>query len=340
MNNYTLYIDRYSKAYIAGLNSSRGYVLRGDDNDIIVFVDNRYYQRMINSTQGQDNIEVRCTEQEIDAVIEFLQTQGCTTLSIDFTTINHQLANTISQNQIQLINKSEADLRLAKSADELRLIEELAHKTEQVFDQLQSKIKLGQSEREIARVLTELLIDNGFEGEAFPIIVAFGANSSLPHHLPSDKVLENNTNILIDFGGKKGNYNTDLTRNLFIGTPTAEYLQLYQKVYDCQQAIIGGHYQTIDQLQTKAFRVFERTNDRKYYFHNLGHGIGFEVHEYPDLTATNNHLLVDDMTITIEPGLYINKRFGIRIEDMVAVKNGCLRPMTSSPKEVICLILT
>lgn len=338
-NNPTLYIDRYSKAYVAGLNSSRGYVLKDGDN-IIVFVDNRYYQRMIKESENNPNINVVLVNDDLIDVISYLQNKNYPGLNLDFKTIDYSKALLLLNNGIKLHDQSQTRLRLVKSKAELKQIEELAILTEQVFLKFQSQIKLGLSEKQLAAILRELLVESGFDSESFPIIVAYGENSSMPHHNPTDKRLENNTNILIDFGGKLGNYNTDLTRNLFIGTPSDEYRLLYKKVYDCQRHVIAGEYKLINELQAKARSEFAKTDDNKYYLHNLGHGVGYEVHEYPDLNTEDNDQLANDMIITIEPGLYIADKFGVRIEDMVVVNEGKIKPLTKSPEEIICLNLT
>lgn len=338
-SNPRLFVDRYSKAYIAGLNSSRGYVLK-DGESIIVFVDNRYYVKMLKIANAKQNIKVISTNRDLLEVIDYLKVNGYNHVQVDFRTINYQQGLLLESNQIMLSNISEDRLRLIKTADELDKIKQLANMTEQVFREVQSKIQLGQSEKQVAEIVREQLMDKGFDCESFPIIVGFGANSSIPHHSPTEKQLENNMNILIDFGGKQGNYNTDLTRNLYIGTPSAGYKQLYKQVYNCQQKVITGSYQHIAQLQQAANDFFEAINQQNNYLHNLGHGIGYEVHEYPDLNLTDQSDLADNMVITIEPGLYINQKYGVRIEDMVVSYEGKLYPLTKSPEEIICLSLT
>lgn len=334
-----LFVNRYSKAYIAELNSSRGYVLKDGEN-IIVFVDNRYYEKMIRIANNALNVEVVLTEDDLNGVIAYLKANNHEHLRIDFRTISHEQGRLLETNQIELENHSEDRLRLVKNEIELETIKQLATMTEQVFTEIQSKLQLGQSEKQVANIVNERIIKNGFDCASFPTIVAFGINSATPHHSPTDKQLEKDMNILIDFGGKLGNYNTDITRNLFIGTPSEEYKHLYSQVYNCQQSVIKGHYKHINQLQQKAYATFEKNKQNKNYLHNLGHGIGFEVHEYPDLNLTDKSDLVNNMIVTIEPGLYINEKYGIRIEDMVVVYDGQLYPITKSPKEIVCLSLT
>lgn len=336
-SKFTLYINRYTKSYIAGLNSSRGYVLKDGDN-IIVFVDNRYYERMTKVALNWSKMEI-VRSQGIDDVINYLHTHNQHRLAVDFSTINHRLATQIITNGIELEDKSEQQLRLVKTQLEIENLQRLALITNQCFEQLLPTIKLGQSECEVAKNLVTILTNNGFDCESFPIIVAFGANSSDPHHQPSKKILENNTNVLIDFGGRLGNYNTDLTRNFYVGNPPPEYIKLYQTVYECQQHILAGQYSKVSELQQKANKFFEKSGNLENYLHNLGHGIGYEVHEYPDLTVTNNSQVVDNMLVTIEPGLYLPTKFGVRIEDMVVINQQQLVPMTASPKEIICLNL-
>lgn len=336
MSNYTLYLSRANKAYIVGLNSDRGFVLRNGDEHIIVFVDSRYYQHFAKNNLRYTVIKAN---NGIDDVIDYLIQNGQDQLNVDFQTLSHSLARKIINSGISLIDQSESKLREIKTTVELVELRTLAKLTDDCFTTLLPKLKLGQTEKQVARLLNDILIEKGFDQPSFPIIVAFAENSSVPHHKPQDKKLENNMNILIDFGGKKGNLNTDLTRNIYIGNPPDEYKQVYQLVYNAQSQVFARSHKQYCDMQQTVTDYFTENKVLDLYLHNIGHGVGYEVHEYPSLDNSNCDQVMTNTVVTIEPGLYLDNKFGIRIEDMCVIKDGKIDAFTASPKEVVCLNL-
>lgn len=222
--------------------------------------------------------------------------------------------------------------RRIKDEEEIDNIKKACEITDKCFEFLKNYIKIGMTEREIAYKIEEFFIKNGAEGLAFKPIVASGANSSMPHSIVTDKKIEEGDIILIDLGCKYNGYCSDMTRTIFMGKMDETIKSAYDIVLQVQE-------QTISQMQaganikniTKSAEQELKIN-RFEIVHALGHGVGLDIHEMPVLTSKFDNLLKENMVIAVEPGVYIPKSFGIRIEDTVLVtKNGCIK-LTKSEK--------
>ena len=199
-------------------------------------------------------------------------------------------------------------------------------------------IKEGVSEKDLKAELEYLMIKNGADKPSFDTIIAFSENSAIPHHKTSTATLKNNQPILIDFGCLYGGYCSDMTRTLFFGSPTEEFL----KVYD---AVLAAHLTAFDKItsgvpgivaDSYAREVLKNRGYDKYFTHSLGHGIGVKIHESPRLNVKSEYLLKDGNVFSIEQGVYLNGKFGVRIEDTVALINGkCVSMMTSDKNPII-----
>lgn len=222
--------------------------------------------------------------------------------------------------------------RRIKDEEEIENIKKACEITDKCFEFLKNYIKRGMTEREIAYKIEEFFIKNGAEGLAFKPIVASGSNSSMPHSVVTEKKIEEGDIILIDLGCKYNGYCSDMTRTIFMGNMDETIKSAYDVVLQVQE-------QTISQMQaganikniTKAAEQELKIN-RFEIVHALGHGVGLDIHEMPVLTSKFDNILKENMVIAVEPGVYIPKSFGIRIEDTVLVtKNGCIK-LTKSEK--------
>ena len=213
------------------------------------------------------------------------------------------------------------ELRQIKSKDELKKIKEAAQITFKAFDFIRDFISPGIKEIEIAAELERFIRYNGARAEAFEIIVAAGANAAFPHHITSVRKLGNNEMVLIDLGVDFGGYKSDLTRTFFLGKITPLAREVYNAVKQAQER---GLRQIKPQVMANkidaAARNFIREKGYADFFgHNLGHGVGLEVHELPRISPREETLIQPGMVFTIEPGIYLPGKLGVRIEDMVVV---------------------
>jgi len=228
------------------------------------------------------------------------------------------------------------NLRSIKGKNELRLIARAVELTDTVFAQIKSNIKPGMTEKEVAWEAEKRLRENGSDGIAFDIIVASGPNSALPHAKPTKRAIRPNEPVLIDMGAKFDGYCSDFSRTLCFGKPDETLTRIYDIVLKAQLTAIeriktGMKASKADKL---ARDVIQQAGYGNAFGHGLGHGIGLEVHELPALGPSSDDLLTDGMVFTVEPGIYISRWGGVRIEDAVSLQQGKATVLTRSEKAV------
>lgn len=227
-------------------------------------------------------------------------------------------------------------LRSIKEKEETEKIENAASLGDRAFQYLTPMLKAGISEKEIAREIENFFRNKGAEN-SFPTIVAFGKNSSTPHHQSGDNKLKKGDFVLIDFGAKFENYCSDMTRTFIFGEPSNKQKEIHKIVFEAQQKAVDYINRLIKAKQKiKASEVDKVARDyiiSKGYSsipHSLGHGIGLEVHEYPYLSVSSEQELKLGMVFSIEPGIYIEGFGGVRIEDLYLIGKSGLKQLTKS----------
>ena len=229
------------------------------------------------------------------------------------------------------------ELRMVKSADELKSMRAAAKITDAVFAAIVEDLEPGMSELAIERRLYQLGSDLGAEGPSFPAIVAAGKNSSNPHYSATDYVIKRGDLLTIDMGFLIDGYCSDMTRTVVVGKATEKQKRIYKIVL---QAEAGSARMTVAgktgrQIDAAARRPMIRGGVEKYFPHGLGHGVGLEVHENPFMGKKCEVKMRPGFVMTVEPGLYIAGWGGIRIEDMVLVTREGNEILTRSPKGLI-----
>jgi len=232
--------------------------------------------------------------------------------------------------------------------DKIENIHLAATLTDKCFTYILSKLKLGVDEGAIMQEIESFFRKNGAKN-AFPPIVAFGKHASQPHfNTPDNEPLTNNQLVLLDFGAKVNGYCADMTRTVFIGKPNDEWVKAYNIVSETQQAVINEIEKYFDVSIHQSINISGATMDRiakdriekagyPPYKHSLGHAIGHKVHEAPRLSVKRDALIYPGMVFTIEPGIYIENEYGIRIEDTVLLKEDGLEILTKSSKDLLIL---
>lgn len=213
------------------------------------------------------------------------------------------------------------DLRKIKSHLELEKIKKAIWITSLAFKFIEEFISAGRKEIEVAGETERFIRYNGASNSAFDIIVASGANSSFPHHITSQRRLENNESVLVDIGVDYLGYKSNLTRVFFLGKITSIFKRTYDIVLKAQERAIEAIRPgiSIKRIDGAARQYISQKGFGHFFGHGLGHGIGLEVHEEPHISSKNNHRLTKGMVFTVEPAIYLPGRFGVRIEDVVLV---------------------
>lgn len=265
--------------------------------------------------------------------------------------------------------------RQIKDFDEVAKVKKSMQIVEKVFGQVRREIKKpGMTEVRLAQFIQKTGLKFGAEDVSFPAIVASGANAAVPHHVPSTKTLKAGESIILDFGFKYQNYCSDFTRTVFLKTVPKRLEIAYnqaEKAYNESILYIDGNLQghpqkipirgrsngvgvdtpgrlqkgkpvaspTGDQVYQKAVSILAEKHLEKYFIHSLGHGTGLEIHELPNLSPKSKDVLQDGMVFSIEPGVYIPKLGGIRIEDLVYLEKGECKKFINVPTKLISNIV-
>ncbi len=232
-----------------------------------------------------------------------------------------------------------AALREIKDEDEIARMEAAAALGCQLFDMVVPHLEAGIPEREVAAELEFLARSLGADGMSFDTIIASGVRSSLPHGTASVQPLPRKGFVTLDFGVILSGYCSDMTRTVYMGQPTHEESAAYDAVLQAQESAIAAVRAGMiaGDVDHAARSVLKRAKLACYFTHSTGHGVGLEIHEGPRLAAKQQHALIAGMVVTIEPGIYLPGRFGIRIEDMVAVTDDGGRVLTPSTKALLRL---
>jgi len=233
-------------------------------------------------------------------------------------------------------------LRIRKDEAEIEAMQKAVHTAQNALQAALHKIKPGITERELAAEITIQLLRHGSDSQIpFSPIVASGPNSANPHAFPGDRRLEGGDLLIIDWGANVGGYFSDLTRTFAIGEPEDELKFVAQTVMQANAAAreIAGPGVTAQEVDRAARKVIEDAGYGQYFIHRTGHGLGMEGHEAPYIRDGNPMPLEPGMTFTIEPGIYISERGGVRIEDDVLLTDQGLHSFSDLPRELIILEL-
>ncbi len=232
------------------------------------------------------------------------------------------------------------ELRTVKSPDEIEKIRQAQALTEAGFEHILPYIREGVTERSVALELEFYIRRQGAERVAFDFIVVSGANGSQPHGIPSDKRIERGDFITLDFGAVVDGYHSDMTRTVALGAVSDEQRAVYDTVLRAQKAALVTLREGVSCVEgdAAARRIIEQAGYGEHFGHGTGHGVGVEIHEDPRLSPhAGASLLRSGQVVTVEPGIYLPGRFGVRIEDMALITaEGCV-DLTGAPKELLCL---
>ena len=230
-----------------------------------------------------------------------------------------------------------------KSTGEIALIQQAQRITESVLLEIIDLLNTGVTEKEIATEIVYRQLKHGADGISpdFWPIVAFGANSAIPHAQPSDTKLEHGDVVLLDYGCTVGGYCSDMTRTFAYGTANNKFREIYNIVLKAQETGLAAAKagETGKKLDGIVRDVIVSAGYGEQFGHSTGHGVGLEIHEWPSISPKSDHKLPTNSVITIEPGIYLPGEFGVRIEDMIVLKSDGIQNLTSAPKELMIVKL-
>lgn len=329
-----------SRRYVSGFSSSAGMIFVTKSKSYLI-IDNRYFEKAEQQAKGCEVLLLTDLRKQLYAIIE---EHGIEVISIESKTVTvseledyTKLFGTLTVDASSWLSVTIERMRIIKSEEEILKIEAAQRIAEAAFSKLITSIRVGMTEKQVASVLNFYMMDLGADGISFDTIAASGINSACPHAVPTDKPLQNGEFLTLDFGAVVDGYHSDMTRTVVIGKPDDEMKNIYNAVWGANTDALKAVRADITGklLDNVARSTLDAWGYEKYFTHGLGHGVGLEIHESPNVSPKSPFTLREGMVITIEPGAYIPHKYGVRIEDMVVVtSDGCLN-LTKTPKTLI-----
>jgi Xaa-Pro aminopeptidase len=251
----------------------------------------------------------------------------------------NKLKGELPKTRFYSISKELRNMRMIKRNDEIEIIRKAALIADLAYDCIIRIIKPGMMELEISAHIDYLIKTFKGNAPAFETLVSSGKLSAYPHGKPTDKKVKAGELIVMDFGARYKGYNSDITRMVSLGDPSKKALKTYNAVLRAQESAIEKIKDGIAaaEVDKAAREVLKKEKLEKYFRHGTGHGIGLQVHEVPRVSLSSKDILKEGMVITVEPGVYIPRLGGFRVEDMVLVKKGGCEVLTKSSKDLAVL---
>lgn len=326
--------------YLSGFTGDAGFLLITETR-VIFYTDSRYTEQA--QKEVIEGIEVR---EHGYPVTEFMAEQiidlNISTLGIEEKYMTVDLYRELKEKfsgTFKSIDSYISNMRMIKEESELERIKKAQDIADKAFQYICGFIKPGVTERDIANEIEYYIKKNGASGTSFPTIVVSGKNGSLPHGQPTNKEIRNGEFVTMDFGCVYEGYCSDMTRTIAVGNVDSEMRKVYNTVLNAQISALENieANMALKDADNIAREFIKKEGFGQYFGHSLGHGVGLEIHEEPGVGPRSDGLLLPGAVITVEPGIYIPGRFGVRIEDMIFVGENGTIDITKSNKQLIIL---
>lgn len=332
-----------NRRYFTGFASSAGMLLI-TATDASFYIDFRYFEK---AQREIKHCAVLLLTNTTKAINSYVQQHNIKKITLETSYVPIERVSCY-QNMVPVgcevsmdsrINDKILEFRSIKSSDEIKCIKEAQRLTDETFSYILNNIQKGKTEREIMLDMEFFIRKQGSEGVSFDFIVVSGKNSSLPHGFPTNKEIEDGDFITMDFGAVIGGYRSDMTRTVAVGFVN----DTQRKVYD---TVLAAQNLALDQIKpgVACKEIDKIARDWIYscgyegcFGHGLGHSVGLEIHEGPSFNTTDSTVLQSGMVLTVEPGIYLEDQFGVRIEDMIYITDFGFENLTKSKKDLIIL---
>lgn len=334
--------QQHNRQYFSGFTGSNGWLLVTPKARFII-TDSRYFhQALLESPHFElvkaDPVNGKNLLGSLEELLHQLEIK--TSLGIESDTMTVKLYQSLKEKFKQMefapVDETLEEFRLYKEEDEIESISEAVRIAEEGFRLVEGRLKEGVTEAEFAAELVYQMKLRGAEKESFDVIVAGGENAAMPHAKASNRPFKKGELIVIDWGAiNHDGYNSDMTRTFFMGNLDEKTAKIYNVVKEAQQLTVESIRpgMTCGQADAIARDYIDSKGYGEYFSHGLGHGVGLAVHEGPTLKRGSSTILKPGMVVTIEPGIYIPGKCGVRIEDMVVITRDSCRVLTSLPMQ-------
>jgi Xaa-Pro aminopeptidase len=278
-------------------------------------------------------------DKAVAAAWEAVNAAGLRTIAVDdgmpylFTRV---LLEQVSEARLCLLSTGLPRYRLIKGSDEIEAIRQTAQLIESTLAAVPRMLTAGQPELELERLVKADMLASGAATLDYAL-VQFGPSSAIPHHVAGDRRLDRNTNVLLDIAVTYRDYFADITRQVVLGDPDPDYQAVFDVVRAAQAAGVATAVPgaTVDDVDRACREVITQAGYGAAFFTRTGHGLGLEVHEPPSVVAGNGLVLEAGMVITVEPGIYLPGKFGVRIEDTIAVTESGPDRLSASGRDLV-----
>ncbi|MEG1777369.1 MAG: aminopeptidase P family protein [Angelakisella sp.] len=332
----------HGRRYFTGQASDAGTLIVTKDKSYFI-IDFRFIEEAKRTVK---NAEVILQDQLFQQITEILNRHNVKTVGLEtsYMTVGEFARMQEKLPTIELLRGDETDkvilnLRAHKDEQEIKCMQAAQDIADQTFTHMLKYIEIGKTERELALEMHCHMLRLGAEKLSFDIICVSGANTSLPHGVPTDKKVQDGDFLTMDFGAMVGGYCSDMTRTVAIGHVTDEMETVYSTVLKAQlaslAAIVPGTPNT--QIDKISRDIIYNAGYEGCFGHGTGHSVGLEIHEDPRYSITGSGVCEVGNVMTVEPGIYLEGKFGVRIEDMVYIGEDGIRNFASSPKDLIIL---
>jgi Xaa-Pro aminopeptidase len=329
--------------YLTGLASSNAALLLPVHGPAVLATDSRYEQT---AQREAPELELIADRFIGPALTRLAGARGLRVVAIEAHVVSveqyQELAAVTGAPSLVSSGRIVEELRMAKDEAEIALLARACAITSEAFSAVLPGIGPGQTERGFAILLERAMVDAGAEAPAFDTIVASGPNGAIPHHAPGDRPFAAGDLITIDCGARYGGYHADMTRTVALGEPAAWQRDIYELVAEAQRAGVEAATagRDVSEVDAAARDLIAAAGHGEHFRHGLGHGVGLEVHEAPTIGYGKTGTLVDRVPVTVEPGIYLPGRGGVRIEDTLVVRAGAAgspEMLTTTTKELLVL---
>ena len=330
-----------SITYLTGFEHSEGYVLITKDNAYFL-VDFRYAEAVVNSVKHMDVVMFSTA---FDSINEIIEKHNVKNILVEDAAVSLATYQNFCKNlKAEIVNTSKlskliSDLRIVKSADEIEKLRTAQKIAEKAYLEVLNFVKPGITEKEIAARLEFLMKMNGAERVAFDLITVTGKKTSLPHGVPGDVKVQAGDFVTFDIGAVYDGYHSDMTRTIAVDSVSDEQREIYDIVLKAHLAGLDAVKAGVTgfEVDKTARDIINEAGYAQYFGHGTGHGVGLEIHEAPYANTRYNEVLKENMTLTVEPGIYLPDKFGVRIEDTVLVTANGFETFASIPKDLLIL---
>lgn len=330
-----------NRRYLTGMHSSAGTVLCFADCAYLV-IDFRYIEKARATVKNCQVVEQRDLMEQIR---ELLKKHGAKRLAVEsmemclseYARLKKNVSDLVELDQTDMLSRSIYALRSVKTAEEIEKIRAAQQIAEIAYQDILGYLEPGRSERDIMMRLNQTMLEHGSEGESFPTIALTGTATSIPHGVPSSqRYVQSGDFVLMDYGATVDGYHSDMTRTVCVGQPTKKMQEVYDIVLEAQKAALSVARAGITgkELDKAARQVIESAGYGENFGHSLGHGVGLEIHEFPNASVGTQTVLQEGNVITVEPGIYLPGEFGVRIEDFVVIRENSCENLTKSDKHI------